>query len=774
MRNKNYSKTYARILKLFGQIDNLTFLVGTGCSLDTPSNIPTTRKIMDIIIDYSCITQETEIIKRMTNLRFESLIEVFRDAIDHNLRIIDFFEQFTSPNHQHIFLALMIKAGAYVLTTNFDFLIEKALLKVGCTKNQILPVITKQDFKSFPDPSIVMKEGKFPLYKIHGSTKNFITGLDTKESLITTIQALGSNKTDIDIFSIEPFKKPLFDNISDNRTLVVMGYSGSDDFDITPAIKKLVNLDKIVWLNYIEKKNKTTISSISSRTRDKDKLNNILKELKEKIHRVDIYRIDINTSDLITYLNQHYFNIKAEIEFKTQRMKSLKQWLHEEIPVHQNQIDTIKHFIPIKIHLDDDKFEAAERCAIEMQKCARNSGNAYLEGVALFFLGRIYRNIGDTYEDSEKKFLESEKILLDNQYMNNDYLYKGQIEYANVRANQGHYQAAIKKYEKTLQDMNAQHSKDYNNEIFATCYGYLGNAYRNLGKYSNSIKYYQLTLKKAKVIGNIRLQSICKFNLGLAYQGVGQFLKQKQNMEEAILIAEMISDERGYCKALGGTAITLRNLGQYKRAIKIHKEAIKRIKQTGATFIHSYMQADFGKTEIFHKKFKSARNLFKKALISIDKREHKLLLQTWNGYIALTYLFESNLKQAKKYIQKADRFKDDENVIGSRDFILLLDGIIKARNQESLQAKKSFMLAFKKAESKHTVEKNDFVAYITEIVSLIGRVLTSDSKNLYSMWNEELERLNFSCKKFLSYEAYREFELLCDTLIPLNRDFIIR
>jgi len=768
----NYSKIYARILKLFGPIDNLTFLVGAGCSFDTPSNIPATRKIMDAIIDYSCITHETDNIRSMTNLRFESLIEVFRDVIDHNLKIIDFFEQFTLPNHQHVFLALMIKAGAYIMTTNFDFLIEKALLKVGCTKNQILPVITKEDFEIFHDPCRAMKEGKFPLYKIHGSTKNFITEQGTRGSLKATIQALGSNKAGVDIFSIEPFKKPLFDNISENRTLVVMGYSGSDDFDITPAIKKLDNLEKIVWLNYTKKKKKTTISSISSRTKDKDKLNIILKELKENLHRVDIYRIDINTSDLIPYLTQCYFDIKPEIELQAQEIPSLKQWLCEEIPIPKNQLDTIKHFIPTKIHLDFGSLKAAELCAKGMQKYARDSENAYWEGVALFFLGRIYRNFGYAFQNSEKKFKESEQILIDNGYIDDEYLYRGQIEYANVRANQGYYLEAITIYEKTLQAMEAKCSKDFNKEIFATCHGYLGNAYRKLGKYSKSIEYYQSTLKIAEDIGNIRIQGIYKFNLGLAYQNIGQLLKQKQNMEEAIHIAEMISDERGYCKGVGGIAMYHRYLGQYERAIKCHKEAIKRINQTGATFISSYMQAEYGKTKILHKKFKSARNLFKKALIRAEHRGHKLLIQTWRGYIALTYLIESNLNQAEKYIQTANIFKDDQDVIRTRDFFLLLEGIIKARNQESLQAHNLFTLAFNIAESKLTIEKNDFLTYLTKLVSSIGKILTSDSINLYSMWNEELERQKFSYKKFMLPGVSREFELLCNTLIPLNRDFI--
>ena len=46
----------------------------------------------------------------------------------------------------------MIQKGHFVMTTNFDFLIEYALLQLGVNKEDILCVITKDDFQRFPDP----------------------------------------------------------------------------------------------------------------------------------------------------------------------------------------------------------------------------------------------------------------------------------------------------------------------------------------------------------------------------------------------------------------------------------------------------------------------------------------------------------------------------------------------------------------------------------------------------------------------------------------------
>jgi len=46
------------------------------------------------------------------------------------------------------------------MTTNFDNLIEIALLESGVSKDDIIPVITKKDFKNFNNPEELIKENK--------------------------------------------------------------------------------------------------------------------------------------------------------------------------------------------------------------------------------------------------------------------------------------------------------------------------------------------------------------------------------------------------------------------------------------------------------------------------------------------------------------------------------------------------------------------------------------------------------------------------------------
>jgi len=245
---------------LFTPNNELTFLVGAGCSVSPPSCLPAGQSMMEAIVNFICLKSQINKIlgnlalkdgKKMEGLRFETLVEIFRDSFDEHLTLIDFYGLCKSPNIQHFFLAEMIKKGNFVMTTNFDFLIERALVQLNIPEEEIRIVITKEDFEEFNDPMALYSDGLKTLYKIHGSTNNIITEQPTRDSLIATIQAFGANKQGLNVFQLEPFKQPAFANITNNRSLVVMGYSGSDDFDIVPTLKVLENIQDVIWINHV-------------------------------------------------------------------------------------------------------------------------------------------------------------------------------------------------------------------------------------------------------------------------------------------------------------------------------------------------------------------------------------------------------------------------------------------------------------------------------------------------------------------------------------------
>ena len=132
---------------------------------------------------------------------------------------MDYYDIVTEPNVIHYFLANAIIHGNNVITTNFDYMIERALMEIIDKEKQsnILPVITKQDFLEYLEPRRLIKRNYYLLYKMHGSKKNIITMENTLDSLITTMSALGKEREKGKTFTIEPYKKPAIYNLMKQR-----------------------------------------------------------------------------------------------------------------------------------------------------------------------------------------------------------------------------------------------------------------------------------------------------------------------------------------------------------------------------------------------------------------------------------------------------------------------------------------------------------------------------------------------------------------------------
>ncbi len=306
--------------EIFNKNEKYTFLVGAGISNPSPTSLPLTSEIMKEFLGYLVPSEEKDYILQLNSLRFEQIIELVQKYLDKNLSFIDDFDK-REPNLLHHFLATAIKNGYYVVTTNFDSMIEKALLKIVRIPDNVLPVITRKDFIAHSDPELEFSSGKFPLYKIHGSKTNYLTKESTKDSLVTTLTDLGKEGVD-QTFSIAPFKKLAFSNLIQDRTLVVMGYSGGDDFDISPTLLELQNLSTIIWINH-SKDDITPLNAVINRLKQNeltDDTNHSSIHSSEKLlvqifrkairweRQIEIYIINVDTSLLIRqFLFDHLF-----------------------------------------------------------------------------------------------------------------------------------------------------------------------------------------------------------------------------------------------------------------------------------------------------------------------------------------------------------------------------------------------------------------------------------------------------------------------------------
>ena len=131
-----------------------TFLVGAGISMDAPTNMPSAREIVRSLLEFCVPADEIENLLSLNLLRYELVVEKIQNIFDEELKCMDYLELVSSPNLIHFFLANLITKDHYVITTNFDYLIEHALLKILLVNQHfnIYPIITKEDYLSFQEP----------------------------------------------------------------------------------------------------------------------------------------------------------------------------------------------------------------------------------------------------------------------------------------------------------------------------------------------------------------------------------------------------------------------------------------------------------------------------------------------------------------------------------------------------------------------------------------------------------------------------------------------
>ncbi|MFX1532853.1 MAG: SIR2 family protein [Promethearchaeota archaeon] len=181
--NSVFKPIKVKIEDIFSLEAKYTFLVGAGISMENPSGLASARELGANLLKLCVPSEEVDRILQLESLRYELIVELVQKYFDPELKIMNYFEQFKLPNILHLFLANAIRNGSYVITTNFDYLIEYALIEIVGDKTQIVPVITRQNFIDNSNPQILLDDGKYPVFKLHGSKRNIITNEETANSI---------------------------------------------------------------------------------------------------------------------------------------------------------------------------------------------------------------------------------------------------------------------------------------------------------------------------------------------------------------------------------------------------------------------------------------------------------------------------------------------------------------------------------------------------------------------------------------------------------------
>jgi tetratricopeptide (TPR) repeat protein len=386
----------------------------------------------------------------------------------------------------------------------------------------------------------LIKDKKYSMVKIHGAKKNIITGEDTSASLITTISSLGKDREKGETFAIEGYKKPLVNAILNNRTLVVMGYSGSDDFSIGPLLNEFPNLNKIIWMEHADTNleiYKIQKADASSKKGVYPKSATTLSTLSKKF----AYEIDYlvgRTSDIISKEFSPLFSIRpgeGKIVPKADCVVGFEEWVRTVYP----DISEIKKFGMTSLIFSD--LANPERCLSVSERGKVLAEKKRDDKSLSFFLGTIgliYDARGD-YDNALKHYQESLRIAeqlgnlsIKAVYLNNiGMIYRVRGDYENALK---HYQEALRIAE---QLGNLKGKAAYLNTI--------GQTYKDRGDYENALKHYQEALRIAEQLGNLSNKATYLNNIGAIYDAREDSENALKSFEDALQIDEQLGDTQG-------------------------------------------------------------------------------------------------------------------------------------------------------------------------------------------------------------------------------------
>jgi hypothetical protein len=233
-------------------------LAGAGISYAPPSSLPKAINFMEEVICALPLTSdEQSLLLKSTNpeweegigffhfLRFEQLVETLRLTVDPKLSGLLAALPERSPNQYHFILARLLKEGFPVVTTNFDCLIEAAcdVLGFSCTV-----LFTERDFESYQKSK---DKPRCTLFKIHGSVnRRGFGGLTAGISDVTTE------------LIVAPRKWSVVAELLERHDLLVIGYSGADDFDVMPQINYAKGGRRVCWINHYMSADPTVFSGL--------------------------------------------------------------------------------------------------------------------------------------------------------------------------------------------------------------------------------------------------------------------------------------------------------------------------------------------------------------------------------------------------------------------------------------------------------------------------------------------------------------------------------
>lgn len=485
-----------------------------GAGLSYHSGMPLVSDLIKKILAVLEIGEEDASIILNSNIPFEFFIETIRNEVNVD-EILNIFSS-GEPNTNHELIAELAKSGLIknIVTTNFDLLIETALVNKGLQRGTHFEVFaTEEEFGK-----VDWSDNCIKIIKIHGCVSN-------KSEMAITLKAVASraicvNKNDI-IRNF--FSKHV------NPNVIVIGYSCSDLFDISPEIELIEqNSSEIFFVEHLSNANGVEAEDIA------------LKQIKNPFKSFNGKRISIDTDQFVktiwNNLISEYYQFKS---CKTSWIINVSEWMLQSI---KSDTEGVKHHISARLYYNIGEFEYAVKYFERGIFFASKIGNQITFYSELGNLGMAFNAVG-RYQEAKKCLEESVTACHDFGNMQGEISQLQSL--GNVYRNLGEFDSALRVYKTAVLLAEKE-------ELFglSTSLGNMASIYTQLEQPDEALECLEKGLKIALRIGNKQSEGSMLCSIGIAHFQKGDYEKAILFIQDSINTTRLIGDRQGECMAL--------------------------------------------------------------------------------------------------------------------------------------------------------------------------------------------------------------------------------
>ena len=605
---------------------------GAGVSLEPPAGLPDWHKLRDYTLE-AVASRDNFLLSFLTDLNSVEIIatpgkrglppEVIASHIVGNCR--NYFECFRSledgqPNANHEYLAKMAKSGllSYILTTNFDLFIERALKNEGLNFKVYR---TEEEFGSFE------KDGHYDVYlfKLHGC-------LSIPATITATVEEEGKGLSLAKTRVIEILLAKYF--------FVFWGYSGADlkiDLDYLKMVSQKEVAKGFVWNFLVRKGNKEPVNPYVS------KLANIYGDRARIVHGKlpEIFDAFIVPEDKIERTKYSQEQEKAWQQQKNEKLRnSLKQWAEKYLnPALASNIFGL-------LFRHSGQMKAALQCLERFAQLCRELQDQGMLRTAFHNIGLIYKDQGE-YDKALEYYQQATEITktLGNKHgLATEFNCIGSIYEA-----RGEYDQALEYFKQASEIATELDDK----KRIATYFNSIGIIYQHKAKYDQALKYYKQSAEISKALGDKEGLTVLFNNIGSIYHERREYDHALEYFQQGAEISKILGRKKELVTFLNNIGSIYRDRRDYDQALKHYQQAAEISKAPGYKKELAALQNNIG--NIYHTRGERDKALvyYKQAAEISKALDDKESFATLYHNIGNIYRVRKEYDQALEYYQKA-------------------------------------------------------------------------------------------------------------------------